>query len=209
MAHLSHATTLPPKPPLVLPTGPDSYNITHTGATISPPSVPPPNCYRTQERSTRETRCQMGPVAAKAVSYIFNHRPNFAGCAFVMGKKGARPGVLQPHQDLHTSLPAQHGPINISCPILWLWQPFAWFSLQFSSLLLYCLSIASSACTNAPSQETLRTPTLVPEIFTGQELLARQAAWGNLARDGSVSMAPGTPGGGSSFPPLLTHLLPE
>lgn len=117
-----------------------------------------------------------------------------------MGEKEARPGVPQLHQDLHTSLPAQHSPINISYLTLWLWHLFAWFSLQFSSLLLY-LSSASSACTNVLSQETLRTPTLAPEIFMGQEPLAREAAWGNLVCNVSVTMAPSTPVGGASFPP--------
>lgn len=133
---------------------------------------------------------------------------NLVGSAFVLNERGARPGVPWPHQDLHTSLPVQHSPINVSYLTLCLWQPFTWFSLQFSSLFC-CLSGASSAYTNAPSQETLRTPMLASEIFMEQEPLVREAAWGNLACDDSVMMTPSTSGEEASFPLLLPQLVPE
>lgn len=99
-----------------------------------------------------------------------------------MGTEGTWPGVLQPHQCLHTSLPARHSPINISCLTLWPRQS----SLGFHHCFLH-FSGTSSACTNAPSLETLWSPTLAPEIFMGQccprkVLLSRGAT--TLSRDG-------------------------
>lgn len=103
-----------------------------------------------------------------------------------MDTEGAWPGVPQPHQGFHTSLPVRHGPINISRLTLWLRQSF----LGFHRCFLH-FSGTTSACTNAPSLETLRSPTLAPEIFMGQccprkVSLLRGATYAatTLARDG-------------------------
>lgn len=119
--------------------------------------------------------CQMCPAVAQLGSYIFNHCPKLCRLSIDDEREGSQSRVSvaspgPPHLSSSTD-----GSMNISSLTLWLQQLLFGFHCSFFSLLLCCLSDASSSCTNNPSQETLGTPTLLPEIFMEQEPLTREA----------------------------------